>query len=105
MDILKCPFLKILADFCFLLFLENRKLPFCDCYALMTEIVIHNYAVEEFGRNRAISARFLFFFSTKRYKEKILSCLEKKACLKPQIFTYANVVTNRGAKSLTMNVI
>jgi hypothetical protein len=89
----------------FFTFLENWKLPICDCYAVVAEFVIHRYAAEEFGRNRAISARFLFFFSTKRYKEKILSSLEKKACLKTHIFTYANVVTNHGAKSLTTNVI
>jgi hypothetical protein len=39
----------------FFTFLENPEKRNCDCYAVVTEIVIHNYAVGEIGRNCANS--------------------------------------------------
>jgi len=54
----------------FFTFLETPEKWNCDCYAVVTEIVIHNYAVGEFGRNCANSARFLFFSLQRDIKRK-----------------------------------
>jgi len=47
----------------FFTFLETPEKRNCDCYAVVTEIVIHNYAVGEFGRNCANSDAIFVFIN------------------------------------------